>query len=66
MWEDLVVEDKFIRVSVAKGLQSNRINAVMLTSRQIHIDVESASRTSATLGSSLKARRVAHKRSWPS
>jgi hypothetical protein len=45
MWEDLVVEDKFSRVSVAKGLQSNRINAVMFTSRQIHIDVESISRT---------------------
>jgi hypothetical protein len=46
MWEDLIVEDKFIRVSVAQGLQSNRINAVMFTSRQIHIAVGSVSRTS--------------------
>ena len=44
MWEDLVVEDKFIGVSVAKGLQSNRIDAVMFTNRQIHIDVESLNR----------------------
>jgi hypothetical protein len=57
MWEDLVVEDKFIRVSVAKGLQSNRINAVMFTNRQIHIDVESVSRRTARRRCQMKGRR---------